>query len=146
MTKYGPVTIHQNGAAAKELEATPVPIEDTESRDTYRLANVRLSMHVERLESQERFSVDIICITRFPEFGYELKHDAPCEMRAGQLHGAAVVQSTCIGVDFDEAHDTRMEVEYLMGEESLITMSIPIKFPEGSAQSERSIQLRGQAQ
>lgn len=143
--KYGPVTIHQSGLAAKDLAATPVPPE-AKSRDSFRLANVRLSMHVERSDSQERYSADYVCITRFPEFGYEYKHHAPCEMRVGQLHGAAVVQATSIGVDFDEARDTFMEVEYLLGEESVITMSIPIKFPEGSIQSERAIQFRAQAQ
>lgn len=142
--KYGPVTIHQSGVAAKELAATPVPPE-AKSRDLYRLAQVRLSMHVERSVAPERYSADYVCITRFPEFGYEYKHHAPCEMRVGQLHGAAVVQANCIGVDFDQARDTLMEVEYLLGSESVITMSIPIKFPAGSAQSERTIQFKAQS-
>ncbi len=142
MIKYGPVTIHQNGVAAKGLNATPVPPEEARSKGAYTLANVRLSLHLERFESEERLSSDIVCITRFPEFGYELKHNAPCEMRAGQTHGAAVVQATCINVDFEEGHDTLMEIEYYLGEESLIVASIPIKFPEGSSQAERSIQLQ----
>ncbi len=129
MTKYGPVTIHQNGVAAKELKATPTPVVATASHIAHSLENVRLSMHLERFESQERLSVDVKCITRFPEYGYELKHNAPCEMRVGQTHGAAVVQATCICVDFEDAHDTQMEVEYMLGEESLAVISIPIKFP-----------------
>lgn len=136
-TKYGPVTIHQSGVIAKELAATPVK----DKENNFVLANVRLSMHLERFASEEKLSVDILCITRFPEFSYEVKHNAPCEMRAGQTHGAAVVQATSISVDFENGHDTTMEVEYLLGEESLCTMSIPIKFPEGSAQAERSAQL-----
>ncbi|HMW93235.1 MAG TPA: hypothetical protein PKE54_24615 [Candidatus Obscuribacter sp.] len=129
MTKYGPVTIHQNGIAAKQLAATPTPVVALSSRIAHSLENVRLSMHLERFESVERLSVDIKCITRFPEYGYELKHNAPCEMRIGQTHGAAVVQATCICVDFHDAHDTLMEVEYLLDDESLAKMSIPIKFP-----------------
>jgi hypothetical protein len=128
-TKYGPVTIHQNGTAVKQLAATPTPIVSKSSRIAHSLENVRLSLHLERFESKERLSAEIKCITRFPEFGYELKHNAPCEMRAGQTHGAAVVQATCICVDFENAHDTLMEVEYLLGEESLEKMTIQIKFP-----------------
>jgi len=86
-------------------------------------------MHLERFESQESLSVDIKCITRFPDFGYELEHKAPCQMRIGQTHGAAVVPATCIGMDFENEQDTLMEVEYLLGEESLSKMSIPIEFP-----------------
>jgi hypothetical protein len=129
MAKYGPVSIHQNGTAVKQLAATPTPVVSASSRLAHSLENVRLSMHIERFESQERLSADIVCITRFPEYGYELKHVTPCEMRVGQTHGAAVVQATYICVDFEDAHDTLMEVEYLLGEESLATTSIPVKFP-----------------
>jgi hypothetical protein len=127
--KYGPVTVHQNGTAVKQLAATPTPIVSKSSRIAHSLENVRLSMHLERFESPERLSAEIKCITRFPEFGYELKHNAPCEMRVGQTHGAAVVQATCICVDFENARDTTMEVEYMLGDESLTIMTIPIKFP-----------------
>jgi len=129
VTKYGPLTIHQNAKAVKVLMATPTPVIAAASHIAYSLENVRLSLHVERFESQERFSEDITCITRFPEYGYELKHHAPCEMRVGQTHAAAVVQSTCICVDFENPHNTVLEVEYLRGEESLAIVSVPIKFP-----------------
>mgnify|MGYP007037737049 CR=1 FL=1 len=127
--KYGPLTIHQNAKAVKVLMATPTPVIGASSHIAHSLENVRLSLHVERFESQERFSEDIICITRFPEYGYELKHSAPCEMRVGQTHAAAVVQSTCICVDFEDFHDTTMEVEYSRGEESLAVIAVSIKFP-----------------
>lgn len=130
MFKFGPVAIHQNGKPVKKLAATPTPLLARSSRIAHSLENVRLSMHLERFEAQERLSDDIKCITRFPEFGYELKFDAPCEMRIGQTHGAAVVPATCICVDFEDAHDTVMEVEYLLGEESLAKISVPIKFPQ----------------
>ncbi len=129
MTKYGPVSIHQNGKPVKQLTATPTPVVSAASRIAHSLENVRLSMHIQRFESQERLSADIECIIRFPEYGHELRHITPCEMRVGQTHGAAVVQATCICVDFDDAHDTQLEVEYLLGEESLAKKSIPIKFP-----------------
>src|SRR4030095_699009 len=116
---YGPLTIHQNGKVVKELTATPTPIVAAASHQAHSLENVRLSLHLERFESQERLSADITCITRFPEYGYELKHLTPCEMRIGQTPGAAVVQATCICVDFEDAHNTQMEVEYSLGEESL---------------------------
>ncbi|MDZ4836434.1 MAG: hypothetical protein SGJ27_21880 [Candidatus Melainabacteria bacterium] len=141
-TKYGPVTIHQSGVIAKELAATPVKDKET----SFALANVRISMHLERFDSTEKLSVEMLCVTRFPEFSLELKHKAPCEMRAGQTHGAAVVQATAISVDFEKGHDTTMEVEYFLGEESLCATSIPIKFPEGSEQAERSAQLQSTAQ
>jgi hypothetical protein len=128
-TKYGPLTIHQNGQVVKSLQATPTPVVSSSSRIAHSLENVRLSLHLERFESPERFSADIQCIFRFPEYGYELKQNTPCEMRAGQTHGAAVVQATCICVDFEDAHDTVMEVEYLMGEESLDKQLVNIKFP-----------------
>jgi hypothetical protein len=136
-TKYGPVTIHQNGVLAKELAATPLK----DSKDSFVLANVRLSMHIERYASEEQLSVEPTCVLKFPDFSTEIKHSAPCDMRAGQSHGAAVVKATNISVDFENGHDTTMEVEYLLGEESLCTTSIQIKFPEGSAQAERSAQL-----
>lgn len=130
MFKFGPVAIHQNGKPVKKLAATPTPLVAASSHIAHSLENVRLSMHLERFESSERLSDDIKCILRFPEYGVELKHDAPCEMRVGQTHGAAVVPATCICVDFENAHDTVMEVEYLLGEESLAKISIPIKFPQ----------------
>lgn len=123
--KYGPLTIHQNGVAAKQLVPTPGP-----KADRYVLENVRLSLHVERFESAERLSADITAITRFPEYdGYEVSHKTPCVMRVGQTHGAAVVQSKLISLDFDNAHDTNMEVEYFLGEESLAKIDVAIKFP-----------------
>jgi hypothetical protein len=133
-TKYGPLTIHQNGVAVDYLSATPTPVVAAKSRIAHSLENVRLSLHIERFESQERYSVALTCIMRFPEYGYELKHSAPCEMRAGQLHGAAAVPATCIGVDFESAHDTVMEIEYSLGEESLAKMSIPVRFPQAQAE------------
>lgn len=129
VTKYGPLTIHQNGKAVKVLMATPTPVIGAASHVAHSLENVRLSLHVERFESVERFSEDTVCTTRFPEYGFELKHKAPCEMRVGQTHAAAVVQSTCICVDFENAHDTVMEVEYSLAGEVLDTVSVPIKFP-----------------
>jgi hypothetical protein len=129
MIKYGPVTIVQNGRPAKHLEATPTPVVAASSRIAHSLENVRLSLHVERFESQERFSSDITVIMRFPEYGYELKNNAPCEMRTGQTHGAAIVQATCICVDFENAHSTLMDIEYSLGDESLATISVPVKFP-----------------
>jgi hypothetical protein len=141
-TKYGPITIHQNGVIAKELAATAVK----DKANAFVLANVRISMHLERYESTEKLSVETVCVTRFPDFAHEQKHNAPCEMRAGQTHGAAVVLATSIPVDFENGHDTTMEVEYFLGEESLCTTSIPLKFPEGSAQAERSAQMQSSAQ
>jgi hypothetical protein len=129
VTKYGPLTIHQSGKPVKVLMATPTPVIGASSHIAHSLENVRLSLHVERFESVERFSEEITCITRFPEYGYELKHSAPCEMRVGQTHAAAVVQSTCICVDFENAHNTVMEVEYSLTGESLAIVSVPIKFP-----------------
>ena len=128
-TRYGPLSIHQNGIAVKHLTATPTPLIGRESHLAYALENVRLSLHVERFDATERLSSDIICITRFPEYGYESKHLAPCEMRVGQTHGTAVVQSTCMCMDFENVHDTVLEVEYSLGEESISLQSIPIKFP-----------------
>jgi hypothetical protein len=131
-TKYGPLAIHQNGIAAKSLAATPTPVIGSSSHIAHSLENVRLSLHVERFDATERLSSNIICITRFPEFGYELKHIAPCEMRVGQTHGAAVVQATCMCIDFEIAHDTVMEVEYFLDSESIAVASIPVKFPVAS--------------
>jgi len=135
-TKYGPLSIHQNGIAVKHLTATLTPVIGRESHLAHSLENVRLSLHVERFDATERLSSDIICITRFPEYGYEIKHITPCEMRVGQTHGTAVVQSTCMCIDFENAHDTVLEVEYSLGEESISQASIPIKFPALSAQGE----------
>ncbi len=135
-TKYGPLSIHQNGIAVKHLTATLAPLIGRESHFAYSLENVRLSLHVERFDATERLSSDIICITRFPEYGYEIKHITPCEMRVGQTHGTAVVQSTCMCIDFENAHDTFLEVEYSLGEESISLVPIPIKFPALCAQNE----------
>lgn len=128
-TKYGPITIHQNGVPAKQLAATPTPLIGRASHLAHSLENVRLSLHVERFDATERLSSDIICITRFPEYGFEIKHLAPCDMRVGQTHGAAVVQATCMCIDFENAHDTVMELEYSLGSESLAAASIAVKFP-----------------
>lgn len=135
-TKYGPLSIHQNGIAVKHLTATLTPVIGRESHLAHSLENVRLSLHVERFDATERLSSDITCITRFPEYGYEIKHITPCEMRVGQTHGTAVVQSTCMCIDFENAHDTVLEVEYSLGEDSISQASIPIKFPALSAQGE----------
>lgn len=129
VTKYGPVTVHQNGVAARHLAATPTPVVGTSSHIAHSLENVRFSLHLERFDAAEKLSVDLKCITRFPEYGYELKHNAPCEMRLGQMHGAAVVQATCICVDFENPHNTTMEIEYMLGEESLIKLTLPVRFP-----------------
>lgn len=131
-TRYGPLSIHQNGIAVKHLMATPTPLIGRQSHLAHSIENVRLSLHVERFDATDRLSSDIICITRFPEYGYEIKHLTPCEMRIGQTHGTAVVQSTCMCMDFENAHDTVLEVEYLLGEESISLVSIPIKFPSAS--------------
>ncbi len=128
-TRYGPLSIHQNGIAVKLLAATLTPVIGRESHLAHALENVRLSLHVERFDATERLSSDITCITRFPEYGYESKHLAPCEMRVGQTHGTAVVQSTCMCMDFENAQDTVLEVEYSLGEESISLVSIPVKFP-----------------
>lgn len=133
-TKFGPLSIHQNGIAVKHLTATLTPLIGRESHLAHSLENVRLSLHVERFDATERLSADIICITRFPEYGYEIKHVTPCEMRVGQTHGTAVVQSTCMCIDFENAHDTVLEVEYWLGEESISLVSIPIKFPALAAE------------
>ncbi|HEY9791489.1 MAG TPA: hypothetical protein V6D22_13895 [Candidatus Obscuribacterales bacterium] len=90
-TKYGPLSIHQNGVAVKHLAATPTPLIGRQSHLVHSLENVRLSLHVERFDPTERLSSDITCITRFPEYGYESKFLTPCDMRAGQTHGTAVV-------------------------------------------------------
>lgn len=122
-TKYGGVTIHQKGIAAKQLTITPTDA-------ACALENVRLSMHVERYEAVEPFLEDIECITRFPEFDREFKHEAPCRMRIGQTHGCAAVPSTTIPLDFENVRDTMMEIEYKRGEESLATHTIQVKFCE----------------
>ena len=128
-TKYGPLTIHQSGVLVEHLSATPTPVVAAKSRVAHSLENVRLSLHLERFDSQEDFSVNLTCVMRFPEYGYELKHSAPCEMRIGRLHGAAVVPATCICVDFESPHDTVMEIEYSLADESLAKMSVPVRFP-----------------
>lgn len=135
-TRYGPLSIHQNGIAVKLLAATLTPVIGRESHLAHALENVRLSLHVERFDATERLSSDIVCITRFPEYGYESKHLAPCEMRVGQTHGTAVVQSNCMCIDFENAKDTVMEVEYSLGDESISLVSIPIKFPSVSLEGE----------
>ena len=129
VTKYGPLTIHQNGKMVTSLQATPTSGVNSAGRVAHSLDNVRLSLHLERFDSQAPFSADMTCIIRFPEYGYELKHAAPCQMRAGHAHGSAVVQPTSICVDFEDAHDTQMEVEYLTDEQSLDKQSVNIKFP-----------------
>ncbi len=126
-TKYGTVTIHQKGVAAKHFTITSKIEGD---RRLYTLENVRLSMHLERFEAIEPFFEDIKCITRFPEFDHQLKHDAPCRMRVGQTHGAAAVVATISLSEFENLRDTIMEVEYIRGEESLNTLTVQIKFPE----------------
>lgn len=136
-TRYGPLSIHQNGIAVKFLTATLTPLIGRESHLAHSLENVRLSLHVERFDATERLSSDIICIVRFPEYGYEIKHLTPCEMRVGQTHGTAVVQSTCMCMDFENAHDTTLEVEYSLGEESISLVSIPIVFPAVTLSEER---------
>jgi len=37
-------------------------------------------------------------------------------------------------IDFEDAHDTVLEVEYWLGEESISLVSIPIKFPALAAE------------
>lgn len=135
-TRYGPLSIHQNGIAVKVLTATPTPVIGRQSHLAYSLENVRLSLHVERFDATERLSSDITCITRFPEYGYEIKHLTPCEMRVGQTHGTAVVQSSCMCMDFENAQDTFLEVEYSLGDESISLVTIPIKYPVASAEDE----------
>lgn len=137
-TKYGPLAIHQNGIAVKQLTATRTPVIGRVSHIAYSLENVRLSLHVERFDATERLSSDIICITRFPEYGYEIKHLTPCEMRVGQTHGTAVVQATCMCIDFENPHDTFMEVEYSIGPESISVVSIPVKFTEPPEEEEET--------
>lgn len=133
MTNYGPLTIHQNGKLVKHVVATPTPVVSKSSRVAHSLENVRLSLHIERTESAERYSSNIVCIMRFPEYGYELKQNTPCEMRIGQTHGTAVVPATCICVDFEDAHSTTMELEYLLDDESLARIEVAIKFPADAA-------------
>lgn len=137
-TRYGPLSIHQNGVAVKCFTATSTPVIGRESHLAHALENVRLSLHVERFDATDRLSSDIVCITRFPEYGYESKHLAPCEMRVGQTHGTAVVQSNCMCIDFENVRDTVMEVEYSLGEDSISLVSIPIKFPLVNSDSEAS--------
>lgn len=135
-TRYGPLSIHQNGVAVKHLAATSTPVIGRESHLAHVLENVRLSLHVERFDATERLSSDIVCITRFPEYGYESKHLTPCEMRVGQTHGTAVVQSNCMCIDFENVRDTVLEVEYSFGGESISLVSIPVKFPALNLESE----------
>jgi hypothetical protein len=134
--KYGPLTIHQNGQVVKTFQATPTPVVGRATHVAHSLENVRLSLHLERFESAERYSADILCIIRFPEYGYELKQDTPCEMRAGQTHGAAVMQVTCICVDFQDPHDTVMEIEYQMDGASVDHQSVNIKFPAAETEAD----------
>ena len=75
--KYGPLTIHQNGQVVKTFLATPTPVVGRSPHVAHSLENVRLSLHVERFGAKERYSVDITCIIRFPEYGYELKQQIP---------------------------------------------------------------------
>jgi len=126
--KYGPLAIHQNGISVKTVTATRAPLIGRVSHLAYSLENIRLSLHVERFDASERLSADIICITRFPEYGYEISHVTPCEMRVGQTHGAAVVQATCMCIDFENPHDTTMEVEYSLGSEQISVASVPVHF------------------
>ncbi|HEY9790499.1 MAG TPA: hypothetical protein V6D22_08890 [Candidatus Obscuribacterales bacterium] len=126
--KWGPLTIHQNGQVVKSLRATPAAVISSSAPVAHSLENVRLSLHLERFECNEPFSADIKCVIRFGEFGYELKKDTACQMRAGQTHGSAVVEATCMPVDFQPVHGTVMEVEYFMDEELLEKQSVSIKF------------------
>lgn len=121
-TKYGPLTIHQKGVAVKQLAAT-----QTDGK-THTFDKVRLSFHLERFESAEKLNADVKCFIRIPECGYEQEHNATCEMRVGQTHGAAVVAAPVIKLDFDKAEDTQMIVEFKLGEESLAIVEVPIKF------------------
>jgi len=121
-TKYGPLTIHQKGVAVKHLSATQT------GGKAHTFEKVRLSFHLERFESAEKLNADIKCFIRIPDSSFEQQHNAPCEMRVGQTHGAAVVAAPVISVDFDKTEDTQMIVEYKLGEESLAVIEVPIKF------------------
>jgi hypothetical protein len=124
MTKYGPITIHQNGKFIKHLAAIPVG-----KSSSYVLENVRLSCHLERAESQEKLEVETRCVVRFPGHEGDQTFKAPCEIRVGHIHGSAVVPSTRIEVNFEAAEETTMEVEFYVGEESVAKWAMPVDFP-----------------
>lgn len=129
MTKYGPIKFYQDGMEVTELVATPGIADHTGWRG-YSLYNVTIIMAVERdYNVNQRFFADIKCVTRFPEFGHDFKHNSACDMPPGQAYGQAKVDACAIALNFEKPHDTNMEVEFNMGVGALAMTAIPIKYP-----------------
>lgn len=128
-TKYGPLNIHHQGKAVREL--FPVPLLNTKGA-THCLENLRLSLHLERFEGNEPFLEDIKCVIRFPDLELEIRHDAPGAMRIGFTHGCAVVMIDKICLNLSDKKETAMLVEYFLAETSLTQISIPVKVLENN--------------
>ncbi len=123
-TKYGPLTIHQNGVAVKELTAKPVL---DKPHCTHVVEKMRLSLHLERFQGIEPFLEEIKCVINFPEVNSPSSHDAHCQMRVGFTHGAAVVNAEPIFLNLANVTEPVMEVEYFLAEKSVIKLAIPVK-------------------
>jgi hypothetical protein len=129
MTQYGPISVYQDGMPVTELTAKPGLCADHTGWRGYYLENVTVALNVSRETAKDRFFADIKCVTRFPEFGHEFAHNAPCDMPAGRTNGTAKFDSYSIPLNFKEPHDTDMEVEFNMGAGALAKTTIPIKYP-----------------
>lgn len=120
-TKYGPVSIHQGGAFAKELAVTE------SNANLQSVENIRVSLHLERFEGLVPFSEELECVANFPELGLQVKHQVLCQMRVGQTHGAAAFQTTYVCVDMTSASQSVVEFEFFQGEKSLIKTALPLR-------------------
>ena len=126
-TKYGPLTIFQKGAPVKEISAQPVPENKKENGGTHMLESMRISLHLERFQGIDPFLEEIKCTISIPEIGYKLTHESPCQMRIGITHGAAVVSTETLFLDFENTNDKVMELEFYLGETQVIKQGVPIK-------------------
>lgn len=129
MTKYGPYNSIKT--ANQQLSLSPLPVlPTTQAGAVTRCITSRwLWLSSAITMSHQRYFADIKCITRFPEFGHEFKHNSPCDMPPGQANGQAVVDSYAIALNFKDPHNTVMEVEFNMGAGALAEATVPIKYP-----------------
>ena len=126
-TKYGPVSIHQNGGLAKELSISQGDASASPGLST--IGNVRVSLHLERFAGVDPFFQEIECVASIPECDVQVRHQVTCNMKAGQTHGASAFQSTYVGVDMKGLSNTVMEFEFFQGETSLMKVALPLKIP-----------------
>lgn len=131
-TKYGPLSVHQNGNFAKELYVTCSTEGETAVDppvDVYAIKNLRFSLHLERFEALVPFTEEIECIVSFPASERTVKHPLLCQMKIGQTHGAAAFQTSYLDVDMNTTRDSVVEIEFLQAEKSLLKMSLPLRLP-----------------